>query len=96
MVAERVDVISRRAGADTAFLWTSDGKGSFAISAADPADAPRRGTRVVLHLMEDAKSYTERYNIERIVRANSGHGRRVISLPSGRYITMSASDPKRT
>jgi molecular chaperone HtpG len=73
MVAERVDVISRRAGADTAFLWTSDGKGSFAISAVDPADAPRRGTRVVLHLMEDAKSYTERFTIERLVKAQSGH-----------------------
>ena len=73
MVAERVDVISRHAGADTAFLWTSDGKGSFSISAADPADAPRRGTRVVLHLMEDAKSYTERFTIERLVKAQSGH-----------------------
>src|SRR5689334_24521396 len=68
MVAERVDVISRRAGADIAFLWTSDGKGSFTVSAADPADAPRRGTRVVLHLMEDGKSYTERFTIERLVK----------------------------
>jgi molecular chaperone HtpG len=73
MVAERVDVISRRAGADAAFLWTSDGKGSFATSPADPADAPRRGTRVVLHLMEDARSYTERFTIERLVKAQSGH-----------------------
>ena len=73
MVAERVDVISRRAGTDAAFLWSSDGKGTFAVSAADPADAPRRGTRVVLHLMEDAKSYTERFTIERLVKAHSGH-----------------------
>jgi molecular chaperone HtpG len=73
MVAERVDVISRRDGADPAFLWTSDGKGSFATSPADPADAPRRGTRVVLHLMEDARSYTERFTIERLVKAQSGH-----------------------
>jgi len=73
IVAERVDVISRRAGADAAFLWTSDGKGSFATSPADPADAPRRGTRVVLHLVEDAKSYTERFAIERLVKAQSGH-----------------------
>ena len=73
IAAERVDVISRRAGADAAFLWTSDGKGSFATSPADPADAPRRGTRVVLHLVEDAKSYTERFAIERLVKAQSGH-----------------------
>jgi molecular chaperone HtpG len=73
MVAERVDVISRRAGTETAFLWSSDGKGSFAISPTDPAYAPRRGTRVVLHLLEDAKSYTERPTVERLVRAQSGH-----------------------
>jgi molecular chaperone HtpG len=73
MVAERVDVISRRAGADAAFLWSSDGKGSFEVSPADIAEAPHRGTRVVLHLSEDAKSYTERATVERLVRAQSGH-----------------------
>ncbi len=73
MVAERVDVISRRAGTDTALLWSSDGKGTFAVSPVDPANAPRRGTRVVLHLMEDAKSYTERFTIERLTKAQSGH-----------------------
>ena len=73
MVAERVDVISRRAGTDAAWLWSSDGKGTFAVSPADPAEAPRRGTRVVLHLMEDAKSYTERVTVERLVKAQSGH-----------------------
>jgi molecular chaperone HtpG len=73
MVAERVEVISRRAGTDTAFLWSSDGKGTFAVSPIDPAQAPRRGTRVVLHLMEDAKSYTERFTLERLIKAQSGH-----------------------
>src|SRR3984885_1960579 len=53
MVAERVEVVSRRAGTDTAWLWSSDGKGAFAVSPVASADAPRRGTRVVLHLMED-------------------------------------------
>jgi molecular chaperone HtpG len=73
MVAERVEVFSRRAGTDAAHVWSSDGKGSFAVSPAGPAYAPLRGTRVVLHLMEDAKSYTERATIERLIRAQSGH-----------------------
>ena len=78
MVAERVEVFSRRAGTDTAHVWSSDGKGSFAVAVAEAAYAPRRGTRVVLHLMEDAKSYTEksyteRATIERLVHAQSGH-----------------------
>ena len=53
--------------------WSSDGKGSYTVEPAAAEDAPARGTRVVLHLMEDAKSYTEKFNIERIIRANSGH-----------------------
>jgi molecular chaperone HtpG len=73
MVADRVDVISRRAGSEEATLWSSDGKGSYTIGAADNVDAPVRGTRVILHLMEDAASYTERYTLERIVKEQSGH-----------------------
>ena len=73
MVANRVEVFSRRAGTDAAWLWSSDGKGAFAISPVADADAPRRGTRVVLHLMDDAKTYAERGTIERLVKAQSGH-----------------------
>ena len=73
MVAERVDVISRRAGSDEAWLWSSDGKGTFSVSPAPLEDAPARGARVVLRLMEDAKSYAERYTLEHIIKAQSGH-----------------------
>jgi len=73
MVAERVDVLSRRAGSDAAAIWSSDGQGSYTIAPTDPADAPPRGTRVILQLMEDAKSYAESWTIERIVKAQSGH-----------------------
>jgi len=73
MVAERVEVLSRRAGTDTAWLWSSDGKGTFSISPLPLADAPARGTRVVLHLMDDAKTYAERFTVERLIKAQSGH-----------------------
>ena len=73
MVAERVDVIARRAGAEEAFRWSSDGKGTFSISAVPLSDAPARGTQVLLHLMEDASSFTQRYTLERVVKAQSGH-----------------------
>ncbi len=73
MVAERVEVFSRRAGTDAAYVWSSDGKGSFAVAPAEAAYAPLRGTRVVLHLVADANSYTERATLERIIRAQSGH-----------------------
>ena len=73
MVADRVDVVSHRAGIEEAWLWSSDGKGTFSVSPALLEDSPSRGTRVVLHLMESAASYTERSNLERIVKAQSGH-----------------------
>jgi molecular chaperone HtpG len=73
MVADHVDVISRRAGAEDAFVWSSDGKGTFSVSPADPVKAPRRGTRVVLHLNEEAKSYADRFTLERLIKAQSGH-----------------------
>ncbi len=73
MVADRVDVFSRRAGGDTAALWASDGLGTYTIAAADVADAPPRGTRVILHLKEDAAGYTEAHTVERTVKAQSGH-----------------------
>ncbi len=73
MVAERVDVISRRAGTEEAWQWASEGKGEFAVSPAAATAAPRRGTRVVLHLMDDARDYTERFRIEQLIKAQSGH-----------------------
>jgi len=73
MVADRVDVISRRAGEIEAWKWSSDGKGRYNIEAVDLGQAPARGTRVVLHLMEDAKKYTKKWTVEKIIRDQSGH-----------------------
>ncbi|MBY2919711.1 molecular chaperone HtpG [Rhizobium leguminosarum] len=73
MVADKVDVISRRAGQEEAWKWSSDGKGSYDIVAADSVEAPTSGTRVVLHLMEDAKRYTNKWTVEKIIRDQSGH-----------------------
>jgi len=73
MVAGKVEVLSRRAGEADAATWSSDGLGTYTIAPADPAAAPVRGTRVTLHLLDDAKTYAERYTVERIVKAQSGH-----------------------
>ncbi|KAK0350457.1 hypothetical protein LTR94_028955, partial [Friedmanniomyces endolithicus] len=73
MVADKVDVLSRRAGEDGAGLWTSDGLGTYSIGDADPAGAPARGTRVILHLKEDAADYTRRFSVEPKIKAQSGH-----------------------
>src|SRR6266540_5928527 len=73
MVADRVDVFSPRAGSEEVWQWSSDGKGTFSVSPAAADGAPRRGTRVVVQLTEDAKSYLARFRLERMVRAQSEH-----------------------
>lgn len=73
MVADRVDVVSRRAGTDQAWLWSSDGQGGYTVAPAEGDDAPARGTRVILHLVDDAKSYLDRATLERIIKSRSGH-----------------------
>ena len=72
MVADHVEVDTRKAGADFAQRWTSDGKGAYAIAPLDLDRAPVRGTRVVLHLNAESQDYLEAWKIESIVREHSG------------------------
>ena len=71
MVAERIDVETRRAGADEAHLWSSDGKGTFSIAPLALEAAPARGTRVILRLKGEASEYLEPARVERILREHS-------------------------
>jgi molecular chaperone HtpG len=75
MVADRIAVTSRRAGASDAFVWTSTGGAGFEIAPADEAQAARvpRGTEIVLHLKDDAKKYLEAHEIRRVVSTYSDH-----------------------
>jgi molecular chaperone HtpG len=73
MVADRIVVTSRRAGAEEVWTWSSSGGSGFEIAPAGKDSAQRlvRGTEIVLHLKADAAKYLEAYEIERIVRAYS-------------------------
>ncbi|RQH05938.1 molecular chaperone HtpG [Bradyrhizobium sp. RP6] len=73
MVAEKIVVISRRAGESDVWTWSSQGGSGFEIARASDEEAARvmRGTEIVLHLKDDAKKYLETYEIERIVTAYS-------------------------
>jgi molecular chaperone HtpG len=75
MVADRIEVVSRRAGASEAWVWRSSGSGGFDIVPASKEQAERvtRGTEITLHLKEDTKRYLELSEIERIVRTYSDH-----------------------
>jgi molecular chaperone HtpG len=72
MVADRIEVATRRAGQDEAFLWTSEGKGSFSIEPLAGEAAPAVGTRVTLHLNMESDEFLEPWRIEQILREHSG------------------------
>ncbi|CAN2533620.1 Chaperone+protein+HtpG [Methylocapsa aurea] len=72
MVADHIEVATRRAGSSEAFLWTSEGKGSFQIAPLALDAAPAVGTRVTLHLNSESDEFLESYRIEQILREHSG------------------------
>lgn len=75
MVADRIEAVSRRAGAGEAWAWRSEGGAGFEIAPANEAQAARikRGTEIVLHLKPDAKQYLDPHVIERVVATYSDH-----------------------
>jgi molecular chaperone HtpG len=74
MVAETVDVISRKAGDSAAWRWTSDGKGEFTIEEAEKAS---RGTTIILHLRKEDEEFLDPHRLRHIVKTYSDH----IALP---------------
>jgi molecular chaperone HtpG len=70
MVADQVVVTSRKAGSNKTHSWTSDGLGTFTI---EDAEKTPRGTRITLHLKDDAKDFLESWKIESVVKAYSDH-----------------------
>ncbi len=69
MVASKVEVYSRSYHTDsTGWHWASDGTGGYEI---EPADDLPRGTRIVLHLTEDAKEFAENWQVQRTVKRYS-------------------------
>lgn len=85
MVSDKVEVVSRRAGEDTAWRWTSDGQGQFTIG---EAEKDTRGTCITMHLKKDAAEYLETARLRHIVTTYSDH----ISLP----IVLNEDDKKET
>ncbi|HTQ32826.1 MAG TPA: molecular chaperone HtpG [Stellaceae bacterium] len=74
MVADKVEVLSRKAGDEEGWRWESDGKGEFTIA---PEPNLKRGTRITLHIREGDEEYLETYRLQQIVKRYSDH----IALP---------------
>jgi molecular chaperone HtpG len=70
MVADTVEVLTKKAGEEKAWLWKSDGKGDFEIV---EAERDGHGTTVTLHLNDEGKDFTSRWQVEEVVKKYSNH-----------------------
>jgi len=70
MVADKIDVVSRKAGEDKAWRWTSDGSTGFEI---EPAERAVAGTTVLLHFNEEGKQYANGWRLQEVVKKYSNH-----------------------
>jgi len=73
IVADKVELITRKAGTDSAVKWTSDGAGEYEI---EDCDKDSRGTTIILHLKpefcgDDEYNFTDIYEIERLIKKYS-------------------------
>lgn len=76
VVAERVEVLTRRAGlpASEGVHWESQGEGEFTV---ETVELPNRGTTIVLHLREASAEYADGWRLRQIIHKYAEH----ISLP---------------
>lgn len=74
MVADKVSLVTLKAGTKQAVSWESDGKGEFTIGESDSAEV---GTAITLHLREDEAEYLDDFRLKHVVNKYSEH----ISLP---------------
>ena len=70
MVADSIEVISRKAGEEQAWRWVSDGQTGFEI---EPAERLVAGTTVLLHFNEEGKQYANSWRLQEIVKKYSNH-----------------------
>jgi len=82
IVADKVELITRKAGTDSAVKWTSDGAGEYEI---EDAEKDSQGTIIVLHLKkefcgDDEYNFTDVYELERLIKKYSDFVRYPIKM----------------
>ena len=70
MVADKVEILTRRAGEDKAWFWVSNGVDGFEIR---EAEKKTNGTEIKLFLEQDEKNYTDSIYLRQIIRTYSDH-----------------------
>ena len=70
MVADKVEVISRKAGEEVAYKWSSTGKGSYTL---EETTRETQGATIILYLNDEGAEYANRWQIEQLVKKYSDH-----------------------
>jgi molecular chaperone HtpG len=70
MVADKVEVLTRKAGEEKGWSWTSDGKSGYTLV---EKEKESHGTTVILHLNEKGSEYDNRWQLEQITKKYSNH-----------------------
>ena len=70
MVADKVEVLTRKAGTDNAYLWSSDGRTGYEIS---QSDKPQHGTIITLSLKDDADEFLDEMRLSHIIKTYADH-----------------------
>ena len=70
MVADSIEVISKKAGEDQAYKWISDGKSGYQI---EDSERDSFGTDVILQINDEGEKFTNRWEIQNIVKKYSNH-----------------------
>ena len=89
MVADKVEVTTKKAGEDQAYIWTSTGAGEFEI---ENATQDGHGTTIVMHLKDDESEFLEEYRIESIIKKYSNHIPFPIFMDKEKYIPAVTDD----
>jgi len=71
MIADKVEVLSRKFDEEKTFKWESDGSSNFKISESE--EALNRGTKITLHLKENATDFCDRFHIKHVIQTYSDH-----------------------
>ncbi len=70
MVADKIEVVSKKANAKTAHKWVSEGGDSYEIT---ECEKETHGTEITLHIKEEEKEFLESYRLENIITKYSNH-----------------------
>ena len=70
MVASQVDVVSKKAGEDQAYMFTTDGQGEFETK---PVTKESHGTVIYIKLKDDEKEFLDKWRVEEVVKKYSNH-----------------------